>query len=122
MDARWHDAPPAAEADDSCPKARLPMLVAQYSEAKARADLAVAEVDRLKTEIDEALGQTGQLIVGGYELRRVEGTLMRKWDNRQLNDLLFALRQTENHDLAETIEACRIEEPRRGYLRIGKAG
>ena len=120
MDARWHDAPPAAEVDDSCPKAALPALIEEYREVKALLDYAQGEVDRVKTAIYQALGTTSQMVMGGYELRRVEGTLMRKWDNRRLNDLLFVLRQTDNHDLAETIEACRFEEPRRGYLRIGE--
>ncbi len=122
MDARWHDAPPAAEADESCPKAALPILIEEYREVKALLDYAQGEVDRIKTEIDQALGSATQLVLGGFEIRRVEGTLTRKWDNRRLNDLLYVLRQTDNHDLAETIEACRFEEPRRGYLRIGKAG
>ncbi len=101
-----------------CPK-RLPALTLQYREAKARADLAGAEVERLKCAIDRALGARALLAVGGYELRRVEGALLKKWDNRLLNDLLYALRQTGNEELAEAIAACGTEEPRRGYLRIG---
>ncbi len=77
-------------------------------------------MDRVKAAIDQALGSTEQLVLGGFEIRRVEGTLTRKWDNRRLNDLLYTLRQTENDELADTIEACRFEEPRRGYLRIGE--
>jgi hypothetical protein len=103
-----------------CPK-KLPALTLQYREAKARADLASAEVERVKCAIDRALGARALLAVGGYELRRVEGTLLKKWDNRLLNDLLYALRHTGNEELAEAIAACRTEEPRRGYLRIGPA-
>ncbi len=108
--------------DEDCPKAGLPSLIEDYREVKALLDYAQGEVERVKTAIDQALGSTGQMVLDGYEVRRVEGTLMRKWDNRQLNDLLYTLRQTENHDLADAIEGCRFEEPRRGYLRIGKAG
>ncbi len=104
---------------NGCPKDRLPILTLQYREAKARADLAGAEVERIKCEIDRALGARALLAVGGYELRRVEGALLKKWDNRLLNDLLYALRHTGNAELAEAIAACRTEEPRRGYLRIG---
>jgi len=101
-----------------CPKT-LSVLTLQYREAKARADLASAKVERIKCEIDRALGARALLAVGGYELRRVEGSLLKKWDNRLLNDLLYALRQTGNEELAEAIAKCKVEEPRRGYLRIG---
>ncbi len=101
-----------------CPKT-LSVLALQYREAKAHAELAAAEVDRVKCEIDAALGARALMTVGGYELRRVEGTLLKKWDNRLLNDLLYALRHSGNAELAEAIAACRTEEPRRGYLRIG---
>ncbi len=101
-----------------CPKT-LSALTLQYREAKARADLAGADVERIKCAIDLALGARALLAVGGYELRRVEGSLLKKWDNRLLNDLLYALRHTGNEELAEAIAACRTEEPRRGYLRIG---
>lgn len=110
----------AAVHANGCPKERLPKLVEEYREVKALLDYAQGEVDRVKAAIDQALGSTGQMVMGGYEIRRVEGTLMRKWDNRQLNALLYTLRQTENDELADTIEACRFEEPRRGYLRIGE--
>ncbi len=104
---------------NGCPKDRLPALTLQYREAKARADLAGADVERIKCEIDLALGARALMTVGGYELRRVEGSLMRKWENRLLNDLIYALRHSDNAELAEAIVACRTEEPRRGYLRIG---
>ena len=101
-----------------CPKT-LAALTLQYREAKAMADLASADVERIKCAIDRALGARALLAVGGYELRRVEGSLLKKWDNRLLNDLLYALRQTGNEELAEAIAKCKVEEPRRGYLRIG---
>jgi len=101
-----------------CPKT-LSALTLQYREAKARADLASADVERIKCAIDRALGARALLAVGGYELRRVEATLLKKWHNRLLNDLLYALRHTGNAELAEAIAACRTEEPRKGYLRIG---
>ncbi len=122
MDARWHDAPPAAEADESCPKTALPALIEEYREVKALLDNAQSEVDRVKAAIDQALGSTGQMVLGGYDLRRVEGSLQVKWNNKQLNDLVYALRLTANNELADAIAACKFEEPRRGYLRIGTAG
>ena len=105
-----------------CPKERLPKLVKEYREVKAVLDDAQGEVDRVKTAIDQALGSTGQMVLGGYDLRRVEGSLQDKWNNKQLNDLVYALRLTANNELADAIAACKFEEPRRGYLRIGKAG
>ncbi len=108
--------------EEDCPKAGLLTLVEEYREVKALLDYAQGEVDRVKAAIDQALGSATQLVLSGYEIRRVEGTLTRKWDNRRLNELLYTLRQTENDELADTIEACRFEEPRRGYPRIGKAG
>ncbi len=106
--------------DEDCPKAGLPSLMEEYREVKALLDYAQGEVDRLKAAIDQALGSTDQMVMSGYEIRRVEGTMMRKWDNRSLITLLYALRQTENDELADTIEACCFEEPRRSYLRIGE--
>ena len=115
MDASWNCSAPA-EADESCPKAALPALIEEYREVKALLDFAQGEVDRVKAAIDQALGAATQLVLGGYEIRRVEGTVTKKWDNRSLNALLYTLRQTENDELADTIEACRFEEPRRGYV------
>jgi hypothetical protein len=139
-DTCWHCGEPVADEDSAqeevvelptgdgwaavhangCPKERLPKLLEEYREVKALLDYAQGEVDRVKAAIDQALGSAAQLTLGGFEIRRVDGTLMRKWDNRQLNALLYTLRQTENDELADTIEACRFEEPRRGYLRIGE--
>ena len=101
-----------------CPK-KLPALTLQYREAKARLEYAQGEVDRIKGAIDLALGAREGFVACGLEVRRVPGTLTKKWDNASLNALVYTLRQTDKIDLAEAIVACRFEEPRRGYLRIG---